>query len=220
MWLILKVRTEVCCQGILHYCQKLGGKNGKIDTQGDKEHGNDLMKRKTDEKRQWEEDTSSCRQAEDTYRRKWPKHKNKDMDRNIITQPIIKTATKSVNDEQPCVASCVLCQLPSVLCVLHLPPYPQLLSLSLFQSTSFVFSVSLLPPPPLITHDFQGEHSPVSVDTHHSKPPPKPLIPQASVVSSLSTAKVIRKETHYSDPWSIMGEISVQIAAKSHRDSD
>lgn len=36
----------------------------------------------------------------------------------------------------------------------------------------------------------------------------------------LSNAKVIRKKTHYPDPWSIMGEISIQIAAKSHRDCD
>lgn len=75
------------------------------------------------------------------------------MSTKIITQPIIQRVTKSVgqNDKQPYVVSCELSQLPLVLCVLH-PP--------LFQFTSLSILLLL----PLITQDFQGEHSPVSVD--------------------------------------------------------
>lgn len=144
------------------------------------------------------------------------------MDTKIITP--LQTTAKSANDKHPYVVSCV-CRVP----------HPSLLSLSLcFKCTSFVLSLSpSVGPLPLIIQDFKkgDRRSPVSVDnmlnththTHIALPlilPDKPLIPQAPVVSSLSTAKVIRKETHYPDPRSIMGEISVQIAAKSHRDSD
>lgn len=74
------------------------------------------------------------------------------MDSKIIMQPIIKTAPKSVNDKQLYIVSCV--SFPSALCALHPPLYSPLLSLALFQSTSFVFFLSSLMPLPLITQDF------------------------------------------------------------------
>ncbi len=76
------------------------------------------------------------------------------MDNTIITQPIIQTPTQFMNDKQT--------RVPSVLCVLHPPLHPPLLSLSLCVSLHLLPSLSL----PLITQDFQEKRSPVSVDTH------------------------------------------------------